>query len=731
MAPSAARWGTLLVAALSTSLPPGCAQPPPPVAPPLPAPAPPPEVPPAPKPPQLSSIQWLTEGTTEGTEGPSHEGRIQQESTQYGRGTLVLSTYERWSDAPPRCPLKLPGPCQTFTISSSGRSPDEAAWLDRAESPGETGTTHGPFPVPHAWIAFAAARDAVYALRRDGHTLDRIDDTGKVTPFAHDASPGKIQQIKLIEIGDRAFLLHQKTPDAPPGDETLELNIHEPPWFLAELLPDEASKGMKKLGPPTKMPMAPMPAHRPNAQGARTAVRSNGMAMYGTPRLTRVEGKDEWAMVWLEIIPPDYDWPAGKPQQAKGAAGPRKRGAKNGCGGPSSRRLNDRSVQKRAHVTRFSGASLVADQVAWSSSDLDPYGYRLEFRQENGDIKLQEPPKKNAKAGSSDQMGMFFDRSKELDIFPHEVPENAAFDPQSREGLAVLRVGESTQVRRFDAEGAWVGAPVKYTVGHPSRIRALTRHKGHWIALADGPEPLRNLTENKALSLGNIEDRGFYLYTSEGKLRLLTFRDDTLFEYTLDDTGKPEDKPLNLGAFPKGTYGYDVQVLHPAGSPPVLLVVSNSRGEENNLHWRTTTVGSPWKKINPFHGDAPDTYRLKVRQTHGDMVALYTKDKRTTATWLNAGKQERFDAPEEQEDDGGLRDLNLASYLSSAEGKAPSYLPGEPGAPVVVEGLGAVEKECNAAVPTAPGVVVFLCAQALDEKKPGYRAGLRILKMNP
>jgi hypothetical protein len=437
-------------------------------------------------------------------------------------------------------------------------------------------------------------------------------------------------------------------------------------------------------------------------------------------------------MVWLEIIPPDYDWPAGKPQQAKGAVGgPRKRGAKNGCGGPGSRRLNDRSVQKRAHVTRFNGASLVADQVAWSSSDLDPYGYRLEFRQENGEIKLQEPPKKNPKAGTSDPMGRFFDSSKEIELFPHEVPEAAAFDPQSREGIAVLRVGQSTQVRRFDAAGAWVGASIKYTAGQVTRIQALTRHKGHWFALDDGPQPLHNLTENKTLSLGAMEDRGFYLNTSEGKLRLLTFRDDTVFEHTLDDTGKPEDKPLNLGAFPKGTSGYNVRVLHPAGSPPVLLMVSDSRGEANTLHWRPVTVGAPWKKINPFHGEDPDTYRLKIRQTHGDMVALYTKDKRTTATWLNAGKQERFDAPEEQEDESGLRDLNLTSYLSSAEGKAPSFLPAEPGAPVVVEGLGAVEKECNAAVSTAPGVVVFLCAQALDEKKPGFRAGLRVLKMAP
>jgi hypothetical protein len=392
-------------------------------------------------------------------------------------------------------------------------------------------------------------------------------------------------------------------------------------------------------------------------------------------------------------------------------------------------------VQKRAHVTRFNGASLVADQVAWSSSDLDPYDYVLKFRQENGEIKLDAPPPKRSPATHVPEtpptLADVARLQRKLELSPHEIPIMLAFDPQSQEGLASVLVGETTHLRRFDAAGKWIGAPLPSIPNNALPIAALAHHGGQWFGMIDGAHKLRNLTKAISFDLPPSGWRPADLHVRDGSLHVISPNDTELLDQKVTTDGVAVGDPISLGTVPAGTYPSAVQVFHPAGLPPMLVVGSTGSEEDTALHWRPVTVGARWKKINPFHGKFRDANLLKFREIHGDVVAVYTNEKRTTVTWLNAGKQEQFDAPDGLEDEGGLRDLNLTSYLSSAEGKAPSFLPAEPGAPVVVEGLGAVEKECNAAVSTAPGVVVFLCAQALDEKKPGFRAGLRVLKMAP
>lgn len=647
----------------------------------------------------------------------ANDGRVLRESIPYGRGVFTHASYQRWEDGPPRCPLKLPGACRTFSISTAGRSPEEASWLS-GEGPAEDRKTaeQGPFPAPHEWIHFSAGRDAIFALRTGGRVIDRIDDQGKITVFAEDPGPARWLQLRVLEIGKKTILLRKKS-----GDHASSA------WEIAELLPAEGD-APRKPGPSARLPMGLLPEQRPNAQGARTAAQQNGMAMFGAPKVVRLDDQGAWAMVWLETVPPPYSWPAGKPRLPPGKGA--KAGAKNGCGGPPSRGLDDRSVTKNAHVTRFSGATLVEDTVAWSTSELDPYGYELKFKVE-GDKVSVEPPPKATRPGSSPRFrgSRFANRFEELSLSPAEYADFASFDVEAGEGIALVYAGERVSFRAFDAEGRWLTPATPYTKDKPYRYKALAKLRSRWFALVDSPSPIINLTDSLVTSASLSHDHKFDLFQQGGKLHLISAHEGALWDTLLDEKGQHDGEAVRLAALPEGFYEHFTRVHHLPGSPPLLASLARADGGEISVVWRWLKPGAEWVRVDPFPDGEGDLSGVQLRPVHGDLVAFYGGEKKTYATWLKAGKTVVSDLKKEEGE--RHQETRLGAFLFAPEVPAPGVLPDAPGPLVADPTLGPVEKECNLAIPTRPGTFVLLCAQAIDEKSPGFRAGIRSYNRAP
>ncbi len=686
------------------------------MAPPLAPPAPPPEPPPPPPaPPRLSDLSFFFDKPEEAP--PSRDGRIHIQSTRYGRGSLALRTIRRWKDSPPSCPLRLAGPCQTFSISSTGRSPDEAAWLRGEVVEEGKGSEQGPFPAPHEWIDFSGGREAIFALRKDGHVIDRIDDQGKVTVFAQDPSPQEWRQIQIHEIGSRVILLRQRSA-----------SFEDSYWEIAELLPAEGD-APRKPGPGSKLPMAPIHEGRPSAQGARAAVQLNGMAMFGSPSIVRLDDQKDWAMVWMEVVPPPYRWPAGKPQAAPKA--PAKKGAKNGCGGPPSRGLDDRSVTKRAHVTRFSGASLVEDTVAWATSDLDVYSHELKFKVADGKVTVDPPPKASKPIPPSrGRVRRFFGEYEDLELSPAETIFHAAFDPEANEGLALVGVGEKLYTRAFDADGKWLGGAVLYKDPDPIpyRFLSLARLGSRWFALTrETDHPILNVTDSLKIENPVPGETPLFLHQQGGKLRLVTAKEDSLVEHALDEQGKPEGDPIQLGAIPSGVYPHNLRFHRAAGGPPMVAGFQEAGMNNILVNWRLLKPDAPWTKVDPYPDGKGAFYGFGLRAVHGDLVAVYHEAPRAHFTWLKAGKTVSID--QDKDFPGGSHEeIAQGAILVLPQGGSASVLPEAPGSPVVEPALASIERECSFTLPTRPDTLVLLCAQPVDDKKPGFRAGLRVYR---
>ncbi|MCS6899340.1 MAG: hypothetical protein RMJ98_05565 [Myxococcales bacterium] len=717
MTPPAARWGALLAATLTTAFAPGCSQPPPPAAPPPPTPpVPEPPPPPPPAPSHLSEISFVLDKPQE--EAVGRQWRIHQRTTRYGKGALVIRTYERGSSDPPRCPLRLPGPCQTLTFRITNPPPDEATWLRRGTlGDSEAGTERGPFPAQQAWMDFSGGREAVFALRRDGRSIDRIDEEGRAILFAKDPGVIKSRRIQIYEIGTHTILIRQR-----------DNGYEDTSWEIAELSPPE-DKAPRKPGPWAKLPMAPVHEARLNAQGARTAVEQNGMAMFGSPVVMRLDEQGSWAMAWLEVVPPPYRWPAGKPQAPSKA--PSKKGAKNGCGGPPSRGLDDRSVTKRAHVTRFSGAILQEDTVQWSTSNLDVYSYELKARMEAGKVVIEEPSKTDRthqrRQGS---VHGFLDDYEDLEISPSENVRHAEFDPEAKEGLVLVDTGEKLFARAFDDEGKWLGPAFPYRGKQPYHIRSFTKLGTRWFALGDEEAPILDLSGSNTLRPELPEDESLvYLYQKEGKLRLLSVQEDTLQERVMDENGKLLGEPQKFGPIASGIHPTSLYIHREPGSPLLLAGLGPSQEDDNDtrLHWRWLKPDATWSKLDPFPDGKGWRHRFDLRALYGDLAVTFSNDSKTYFTWIKTGKTITLETPR-LEDENPETWRVPGALLAPPQVPTAGVLPETPGAPIEDPTLAPALPECTHALPTRPDTIVLLCAQAVSDKKPGIRTGLRVYR---
>lgn len=626
---------------------------------------------------------------------------------KYGRGVFVWKNMKQWGPTIPQCRIKQTGACGLFQISTNGKSPSKEEWLKKTfpseiDSPQE----NGPFPTPQDWVSFAPGREEVYALREGGHQIDRINDQGKVSLFAQDSSSDRWNQLLVYEIGDLHLVVRQH-----------ESQENSPFWEIAELSEPDA-KGIRSIGKGAILPMLPVTKGRPNAQGARSATLVGKQAMFGEPQIVRLDTGKKWAMVWLEIIPPDYGWPKGKPQKLA----PLKKKAKNGCGGPASRTLDDRSVEKRAHVTYMEGATVVEDIIAWTTSSLNPYGYKLSFQIKEGKVTVTPPPKKIIKHSDLEMSGFWGgnDFYADVNVSPKEDMEKILFDPETEEGLALVQTEKGEQARRFDARGAWIGDPISVKYWEFSNSISYTQFQNNWYAIPSYRRELLSLNEDP-IPISAPDSQFLSLYQRDGMLRILSLHEGILWEITLKDkavAGPPE----RLTDLPSGMDNYRIEILPRKNARPIVAGSITPRGEDPfRIAWKDLNTEGPWNKVNPYPDNIKESPMGGILPRYNDFIAIYQKDKKLYLTWLLSGQPAVVEEVQNEKDPG-----LIGNFLQQREKPVDlRWLPNKPGPTRKSPELIGLEDTCEQMVMTRADTALFLCAEPMDPIKPGYRVGLR------
>lgn len=379
----------------------------------------------------------------------------------YGRGTFFFHDYLNPRKAPP-CPIVSEG-CSVFSVSSSGSSPDESDWIagkNRPTNQQEAGLKK--LSTTSRWGLFAGGRDAIFALRDNRKTLDRIDDQGQISLFVQSKWEVARDWFEVIEVGQRTLFLGAQG---------------RAPLQLVEAEPSGAGRTMGDIVP---LPMGFLPDRLPNfpfeatTREAREMTDRGLLVMVGRPRKFRLADsdkiKDHWAMAWLEVAPSPLGGPRGAPAE--------------------SRSLDDASVEKKAHLTSFSGTKMLQDEVLWSTRQLDPYSFEMSSiaRVDQGKITVLHPP-----AGPLLPRGRpdaAPDPTRPLAVVADEEVLGAAFDALSGEGAAVVRSGERALSLRFDGAGHPVGEPVPFVGRLDGHALSLVKTQGGWLALRDGETPV-------------------------------------------------------------------------------------------------------------------------------------------------------------------------------------------------------------------------------------------------
>lgn len=255
---------------------------------------------------------------------------------QSGRGQLFYTRFWPLNPGQAVCPFPSPSPdaCGLLTVRPAG------------------GEERAMIPAPRDWGLLVPGREGFYAVRNRGKAgLDWVDPQGNTSMLSEAPESSTWSRLWVVELARRQFLIS--------GDYA-SLSLHEltrPPG------------GPPALSRPVELPLSPALS----AQDARRAQASGKRALYGPPVLLPLATDDRWAMAWVEAIAPPYDHPRGKPWRS---------GAKNGCGGPSSRSLADVSVEKRIVVSRFRGTEALGDEVILTSNEISLVAQHLEARAE-------------------------------------------------------------------------------------------------------------------------------------------------------------------------------------------------------------------------------------------------------------------------------------------------------------------------------------------------------------
>lgn len=712
--PSKTRWGYLVAGALAGL--PGCAgsTPSPAPAPPLPEPAPSATAAPSTTAPATSQFGPLVPVLPTPQPGASNFwGETVQ--LRYGRGTFRYTRVEPLMNRLPTCPLGDGGAeCGVFSLSTTGKSPADGSWMGSAEAAG--GKPGALRPIPSRWAVFTPGRDGVYAFQERATRIDFIDDQGAVTPFLEEASLEETSIAKLFEVGDRKVLL---------------FNGEDWTTHLAEVIPGTGGKPGRR-GKVEELPMSFIPRWRQSAQGVRQIEEQKKMAMIGEPMAVALPGeKDTWALVWTEGLAPPYDWPHDKPYKRKN-----KRGGKHECGGPGSRPLSDKSVEKRIHATRFKGLSRVSDVVLKSTNELDgtlepPVAANDRGIEVNGvtyDAGGKEVARRTAAPRGS---------TTSLQLASDELLTAIGFDEASQQGLLVVQTGETFWRRAFDASGAFLGEPVKLRKDPEINNNPLTRIDGHWYVVGGYGRSLLSLDDDRDFT---VDKDGSAAQTvvaqGPGKALITIINGPHLKGVSVDLKDGTVSAPVTLLSWDRQERYHNELAWLPAAPPEPPRVVSLKRDKASRkllaVEQAPLVADAEWKTLWEVESGTPEG-TADLHRVPGDLVAAFGTPSKTTLRWLRAGKTvtldeglAEFDGAERSETPGGSA---LLLVVAESESKRWALLPSTPGIPRKGDAPPGLGESCAHGIRTNASTVVLVCGEGTPGEKPGLRLGLRALKL--
>lgn len=736
------RWGGLVAAALASALPAGCQ-------PPAVAQAPLTQAPPAassrvtpPAQEQLSPFAPLLPGTLLGGEQGDKSATASSSVVRipFGRGHLSIRSFHS-SMSLPSCPVIRDQGCSSFSVTTTGKSPGEEAWLSWTENlSGLATTTSKEVPSPRDWLGFSGGREVIYALRTGG--IDRIDDQGKVSTFVEDKRISDWRELWVIEVGERVYVAAEVEGRDLRGAPAFG-------WSFTEALPSEKG-GPRRLGELESLLFSPVGS---NARSARRVRDWGSLARLGAPRIFRLpdegEQKDRWAVAWLEAVPPPFDWPSGKPYRSPPAPLSGKKGGKNDCGGRGSRDLDDPSVEKRAHVTTLSGRKVIEDKIVWTSNDASR-SFSIDARVDPGGVVRVE--RASAPSNRYRSRALTGEDGAKVQLIPAEQGLASAFDQKTGEGVAVIRSGERVFSRRFSAGGAPLQEVAELKEPPESGLSSLARAGKDWFGISPGKEPsMYNLTSpGKPLAL-SPKGRVLSLFSEGGALRLLSREGRKLWVTPLTEGGAAAGEPEVVGALPETRTEPALSVLAGGASPPRVFF-SVEQGNEalvSEVWWATLKPGASWSKVKiPPEGSfdrvtARDTPRghvllldrlsrpgmtdLQVRSDDGKWLIFGVDEQKFTAVDARQYDRKRFG----QSEDGPWLRAAFDATADAAEEDDPPAIPlllGTSGLPVHEPALGFVQNRCSHVLVAGPSSLALLCAEPIDAERPGVRVGIRIFR---
>lgn len=622
----------------------------------------------------------------------------------------------------PACPVTGPG-CNLVAVAPYGSALSTKDRLGSA-TPAGIGAFSEPAPGAAGWTELSSGKDVVYGARRGPHlTIDRIDGKGVATPFAVDEHDARWSSAKVVELDAGPIVVGEVDGD----DGVAVLSVARV----------EAKAGGAAISEPVALPYALVSPFRASAQGARQAEGNGGRAAVWGPwfatALPDASGKigNAWAIALVQVNPPPFNWKAGrayrKPEKKED-----KRGAKHGCGGPGSRSLTDRSVEKVLRVLRFEGAKLVSDVVVDRPAGYD--AHELPITVEPGaegelvvdgiawgaDGKKHGGKAVHAKASAPpDVPGLTGFTFAEPPNFRH-----LEWDDASHEGMLSADGGREPFAQRFDAKGAPVGEVLRAKGVEDTPVRVGDVWVGWgWqsVIVLTGP------ATGKSVAWSH-EDGGATAARAKGgalELFLRGRKGCQLMAVDIPSLDQKSSPPLGLCS--------DI-------APPVASWQPVRRGDKDlfvvGRYDQVPSLSDADGNLTPIDTlpAGEGVAHTEVLQVFGDTVVVRKGKPGTTATWVALGKTEAFvehetrgPAPSRKRRRFAPPDEPQQLYLPGApivgDGMLLPDQPGQPFDPVVLRD--AATRGCLAYRATGPRTAVLACVEPTDAKKPGLSIGLR------
>lgn len=410
--------------------------------------------------------------------------------------------------ARPAAEVPLPGVlvarADTFAVSHAEMGAEECARVLGEGSPCRfirvrqgDGAWGPPRPVEQSWASLSDGQGVVYASRRDRPlAIDTIDASGKITPI-FDATDGKKKQVREVKVVPASSGLFVFGQEIASDDDAHYVNTPLSLIFL------ETREGHLVEARRTTIPIGIAGYSARDARNIRGGKIAHGSVEFA-PSLDATGAPGELAVVaWTQVtLPPKAPPPwllqmreqqeqerrerleqlRQRQKKSKNACPAVGRSVIMGCAG--SRSLDDPSIKRRRRLTSFTPRGLIKKDIVIEENPSDegdtargvwavPGGWVVDAVRVSDDFKIKGPARGDRRAAAPPTM---------------LVPDRlllAHWDEVAREGLAQvesdLDAGKKQHwLRRFDAEGAWVGEPVEIPDGGFRGAQRVIHRAGEW-----------------------------------------------------------------------------------------------------------------------------------------------------------------------------------------------------------------------------------------------------------